>query len=115
MKYLGSSSASSSLGKRPHLKSSKIRHVDDAAWVLYLRIAPSRTSPLSAVRTWEPSLRTASVLYPPASAWFHFRKSSEYRSLRDLPSSYWSLHIAGFRGRARLAPQPSLLPIYCWD
>jgi len=93
MKYLGSSSASSSLGKRPHLKSSKIRHVDDAAWVLYLRIAPSRTSPLSAVRTWEPSLRTASVLYPPASAWFHFRKSSEYRSLRDLPSSYWSLHI----------------------
>jgi len=114
VEYLGSSSASSSLGKRSHLKSSKIRHVDEAAWMLYLRIAPSRTSPLWAVRTWESSLRTVSVLYPPASAWFHFRKSSEYRPPRDLPSSYWSLHIAGFRDRARLAPQSSLLPIYCY-
>ena len=79
--------------------------------MLCLRIAPSRTSPLSAVRTWMPSLRIDPVLHPPASAWFHFRKSSEYRPSRDLPSSCWSLHIAGFRNRARLAPRSYLLPI----
>jgi len=28
----------------------KIRHVDEVAWILYLRIAPSRTSSISAIR-----------------------------------------------------------------
>src|SRR2546428_528445 len=55
--------------------SSKIRHVDDAAWIFHLRIAPSRTSSLSAVRYWIPSIRSAPVLHTLGSTCFYFRHS----------------------------------------
>jgi hypothetical protein len=44
-------------GKKPHFKSCKIHHVDVLAWTRRLRIAPSRTSPISTVSGRQPRLR----------------------------------------------------------
>jgi hypothetical protein len=43
--------ASTTVGKRPHLKPGKIQHVDVLAWLRRLRVAPSRTSPISTMRS----------------------------------------------------------------
>jgi hypothetical protein len=38
------------LSERPNLQPCKIKHVDVLAWICRLRVAPSRTSPISAIR-----------------------------------------------------------------
>ena len=43
--------ASTTVGKRPHFKPCKIHHVDVLAWLRRLRVAPSRTSPISTMRS----------------------------------------------------------------
>ncbi len=39
------------VGKRPHFRPCKIHHVDVLAWLRRLRVAPSRTSPISTMRS----------------------------------------------------------------
>jgi len=43
--------AGTTAGKRPHLKPREIHHVDVLAWLRRLRAAPSRTSPISTMRS----------------------------------------------------------------
>ena len=43
--------ASTTANKRPHFKCRKIQHVDVPAWLRRLRIAPSRTSSISTIRS----------------------------------------------------------------
>src|SRR5437588_5983895 len=43
--------ASTTIYLRPHLKACKIYHVDVLAWLRRLRVAPSRTSPISTIHS----------------------------------------------------------------
>jgi len=43
--------AGTTVGKRPHFRPRKIHHVDVLAWLRRLRVAPSRTSPISTIRS----------------------------------------------------------------
>lgn len=43
--------AGTTAGKRPHFKPCEIHHVDVLAWLRRLRVAPSRTSPISTMHS----------------------------------------------------------------
>ena len=43
--------AGTTVGKRPHFEPCKIHHVDVLAWLRRLRVAPSRTSPISTMHS----------------------------------------------------------------
>src|SRR5438132_13185568 len=43
--------AGTTVGKTPHFRPRKIHHVDVLAWLRRLRVAPSRTSPISTIHS----------------------------------------------------------------
>src|SRR5919199_3925067 len=102
---------STTVNTRPHLKCRKIQHVDVPAWLRRLRIAPSRTSPISTIH---------SQIH--AFAWFAVHNHPTWRafiSAAQAGTSYLRIYLAvtdpsikpiSGISRVRLAPRSSLPP-----
>ncbi len=82
----------------PNLMKREILHVDEAAWSCHLRVAPSRTSPVSAVKSQDPSFEETALHDRPPRREF-------------IPSSHAGSRKGGFTRRLLTAACSRFQPI----